>query len=190
MDLNEKLDSYNKIVEGINKYINKLINEQEEGEPASSEPLSSKSYDDDRLSKSADELIKLGKQLFHDKTKSMDEYGDEPKSGTILLHHGDIKFKGDFDGKEISSKQSAKYYVSDIEKTSDGTLLTLNAKNNVILSRNVGDNVALMIKIPYSEGINYENDFVARLLQINTDNKEREELDNVTMRIVSHNIKK
>lgn len=186
MDLNERLNSYNKIVEDINKYINKLINEQEEGEPTSSEPLGENTG---KISTATDELIKIGKQLFHDKTKSIDDYSPEQKGIKVLLNHDPIEFKDDFDGKELPRMSSAKYNVYSLIPSSSGVLLKLSAKNNKNLSK-IGKNLDLWIEIPKSEGLDYRGDFNPTLIQVNTDTKEKEELDSVTMRVVDHNYKK
>jgi len=185
MDLNEKMNNHNNIVEGINKHINKLINEEED-DSTSSEPLPN---DSGEISSATDKLIGLGKQLFRDKSKIKDVDNTGQKGIKVSLNHDPIEFKDDFDGKELPRMSSAGYSVYSLIPTSSGVLLKLSAKNNKNLSK-IGKNLELWIEIPKSEGLDYRGDFNPTLIQVNTDTKEKEELDSVTMRVVTHNYKK
>jgi hypothetical protein len=185
MDLNEKMNNHNNIVEGINKHINKLINEEED-DSTSSEPLPN---DSGEISSATDKLIGLGKQLFRDKSKIEDVDNTDQKGIKVTLKHDPIEFKEDFDGKVIPKMSSAGYSVYSVTPSSSGVLLKLSAKNNKHLKK-IGNNLELWIEIPNSEGLNYKSDFNPTLIQVNTDTKDKEELDSVTMRVVKHNYKK
>lgn len=182
MSLDEKIEKSNRIVENINEVIKLLLNEEKE---ESTQSTNEKDSNDSNLSKSVGKLIDLGKDLFHDKSKKS-ELEDENNKGSgvnILLKHDEIEFVGDFDGKKMSQMSSAGYNAYEVKKSNSGVLLKLSANDNANL-RKVGKNLELWIEIPKPEGLNYEGDFNPNLLQWNTDTKDSEKLDTVTMRIV------
>jgi hypothetical protein len=197
MDLNKKLDFHNRIVEEINKNINNLIKEDESEEAAKAaaakeeatksaegEDTGDEKVDTSELEKSVSRLRDIGKGLFRDKNKSVDSKTTSKPS--ILLSHGKIDLKGIGDAIDsVSGKNSARYVVDSYQKDGNGWKLLLLGKDNKNIRKEKED-INLIIKIPYSNGVFYKSDFTAKVIEQDVNTKDEEDLGKVNMRIVSH----
>lgn len=169
MDLNKKINEQIDNIKTINKQIDLILSEQ---------PVSNQTTDIPKsIEKPIRDMMALANQLSDNPVHSSETSGNE--SGVITLRHDEIEFDDDDDSK-ISSKQSASYKVSSIKNEGSKTILEIDGKENNL----VPDDLILYITIPYSEGVNYRDDFDAELKQKNRLTNEEEDLDDVNMRII------
>jgi hypothetical protein len=169
MDLNKKINEQIDNVKTINKQIDLMLSEQ---------PVSGQTTDIPKsIEKPIRDMMALANQLSDNPVDSSET--TETESGVITLRHNEIEFDDDDDSK-ISSKQSSSYKVSSIENKGSKTILTLDGKQNALIP----DDLILYITIPYSEGVNYRDDFDAELKQKNRLTNDEEDLDDVNMRII------
>ena len=174
MDLNKKINEQIDNIKTINKQIDLILNEQQQNQ----QPVSGQTIDiPDSIEKPIRDMMALANQL-QDKPTDFSE-NSENESGVITLRHKEIEFDDDDDSK-IGSKQSASYKVSSIKKEGSKSILEIDGKQNNL----VPDDLILYITIPYSEGVNYKDDFDAELKQINRLTNKEEDLDDVNMRII------
>ena len=170
MDLNKKINEQIDNIKTINKQIDLILSEQQ--------PVSGQTTGIPKsIEKPIRDMMALANQLSDNPVRSSETSGNE--SGVITLRHDEIEFDDDDDSK-ISSKQSASYKVSSIKNEGSKTILEIDGKENNL----VPDDLILYITIPYSEGVNYRDDFDAELKQKNRLTNEEEDLDDVNMRII------
>jgi len=170
MDLNKKINEQIDNVKTINKQIDLILSEQQTSSGQTTDIPKS-------IEKPIRDLMSLANQLTDNPVDSSET--TETESGVITLRHNEIEFDDDDDSK-ISSKQSSSYKVSSIENKGSKTILTLDGKQNALIP----DDLILYISIPYSEGVNYRDDFDAELKQKNRLTNDEEDLDDVNMRII------
>ncbi len=174
MDLNKKINEQIDNIKTINKQIDLILGEQQQNQ----QPVSSQTTN---IPKSIEnpirDMMAIANQLTDNPVDSSKT--TETESGIITLRHSEIEFDDDDDSK-ISSKQSASYKVSSIKNEGSKTILEIGGKQNNL----VPDDLILYITIPYSEGVNYKDDFDAELKQKNRLTFEEEDLDDVNMRII------
>ncbi len=168
MDLNKKINEQIDSIKTINKQIDLILGEQEEPQKTNI-PTS--------IEKPIRGLMSLANQL-QDKSTDFSE-NSKSETGTITLRHNEISFD-DSNNSKISSKQSASYKISSIEEVGSKTILEIRGSNNNL----VPDDLILYITIPYSEGINYRDDFDGELKQKNVLTNDEEDLNDVNMRIM------
>lgn len=174
MDLNKKINEQIDNIKTINKQIDLILGEQQQNQ----QPVSSQTTNIPKsIEKPIRDMMALANQLTDNPVDSSKT--TETESGIITLRHSEIEFDDDDDSK-ISSKQSASYKVSSIKKEGSKSILEIDGKQNNL----VPDDLILYITIPYSEGVNYKDDFDAELKQKNRLTFEEEDLDDVNMRII------
>lgn len=173
MDLNKKINEQIDNIKTINKKIDLILNEQ-------SPPVDDSTGVSAEMGAAIEDLISLNKSL-QDKDSPLPS-SDKTYGGVLSLKHDEISFKDDEDSK-ISAKSSAGYTVSDEKKDGNKTILEIKGSNN----RLIPDDLILYITIPYSEGVNYRDDFMGKLEQKNVKTGEEKDLDDVNMRIISYN---
>lgn len=173
MDLNKKIKKQDELIYELNHKLNNLINEQSPT-PDDTTGVSAE------MGAAIEDLISLNKSL-QDKNTYLSS-SDKTYGGVLSLKHDEISFKDDEDSK-ISAKSSAGYTVSNEKKDGNKTTLEIKGSNN----RLIPDDLILYITIPYSEGVNYRDDFMGELEQKNVKTGEEKDLDDVNMRIISYN---
>lgn len=178
MDLNDKIEIQNKLVEEINKNIDLLISEDA----------------DNDVNRASTKAAKAG-QAVVDTIKSYAKSSEpsEEKSGNIEIesvHLGGndvIEFEGDFNGKTIRLGNPKGFKVASYNEGSKGNTLFISGKENRIFKNNGVEDVVLSITLPKSITKTKASESMrVELGQKNLKNGEEEELDDVILRIAKY----
>jgi hypothetical protein len=191
MDLNDKIEIQNKLVEEINKNIDLLISEDTDSDDSDSEGNITPDLADafeDAIRKAQLSIDSLRSQS--DSSSSISSYDtDKNRSDiqSVKLIGGDIEFKDEFSGKKITLGAPKGFKVAHYEEDSKGNRLYISGKENRIFKNNDLEDVVLIIKLPkpISE-IDLTTSISVGLSQKSLITKKEEDLDDVVLRISSY----
>jgi hypothetical protein len=94
----------------------------------------------------------------------------------------DIKLDDPYDGKTIKKGGSIYFNVFKVINEPSKTILILDGEHN----KSIPSDLQLIITIPYTDGLNYKNDVSVKVQQLNKRNGDKEDLNDINLRILSH----
>ena len=197
MNILKLLQEHNKNINSINDNINNLLLMEKWYDPTtwfSDEPKSTENnvdnVDTDTITDSnLLSAIESGKNIL-DIASSMsdtpiDSSTTKDKNITLIKINlmDDIKLDDPYDGKTIKKGGSIYFNVFNVINESSKTILILDGVHN----KSIPNDIQLKITIPYPDGLNYKNDVSAEVEQLNKKTNDKEDLNDIKLRILSHN---
>lgn len=180
MDLNDKIEIQNKLVEEINKNIDSLINE-EDIDKGISDKFSI------ALKKAQNVIDNLKSQSKSPSIGNYSSSDDTIDIESVKLSGGEVEFVDEFSGKKINFGSSKGFKVSSYTEDSKGYKLYISGKNNSEFKKNGLEDAVLIITLPYPiETIKPFKDISVRLEQLNIKTKEEEKIGDTIINIRSY----
>lgn len=193
MNILKLLQEHNKNINSINDNINNLLLMEKWYDPTtwfSDEPKSTENNVDTDTITDPNLLsaIESGKNIL-DIASSMsdtpiDRSTTKDKNITLIKINlmDDIKLDEPHDGKIIKKGGSIYFNVFKVINEPSKTILILDGEHN----KSIPKDLQLKITIPYPDGLNYKNDVSAEVEQLNKKTNDKEDLNDINLRILSH----
>lgn len=199
MNILKLLQEHNKNINSINDNINNLLLMEKWYDPTtwfSDDTKSTENQENQKNQKNQDDeitdpnllsAIESGEKLLNIASSMSDTPIDTSttKNKNIIKINlmDDIKFDDPYDGKTLKKGGSIYFNVFKIINEPNKTILILDGKNN----KKIPEDLQLKITIPYPDGLNYKNDIDAKVEQLNKKTNDKEELNDIKLRILSYN---
>lgn len=191
MNILKLLQEHNKNINSINDNINNLLLMEKwydpttwfSDEPKSTENKTSQITDPNLLS-----AIESGKNILDIASTMSDTPIDrstiKDKNLTKIKINlmDDIKLDDPYDGKIIKKGGSIYFNVFKVIYEPNKTILAIDGEHNKLIPKDL----QLKITIPYPDGLNYKNDVSAEVEQLNKKTNDKEDLNDIKLRILSH----
>ncbi len=193
MNILKLLQEHNKNINSINDNINNLLLMEKWYDPTtwfSDEPKSTENNVDNDTITDPNLLsaIDSGRNLLDIASTMSDTPIDrsttKDKNITLIKINlmTDIKLDEPHDGKIIKKGGSIYFNVFKVINEPSKTILILDGEHN----KSIPKDLQLKITIPYPDGLNYKNDVSAEVEQLNKKTNDKEDLNDINLRILSH----
>ena len=196
MNILKLLQEHNKNINSINDNINNLLLMEKWYDPTtwfSDEPKSTENNEDNVDTDTITDpnllsAIDSGRNLLDIASTMSDTPIDtsttKDKNKPLIKINlmDDIKLDEPHDGKIIKKGGSIYFNVFKVINEPSKTILILDGEHN----KSIPSDLQLIITIPYTDGLNYKNDVSVKVQQLNKRNGDKEDLNDINLRILSH----